>query len=117
MKPRKIKEMIAAKESIERGQIAPARVWDVRPDGRGGFARRTLDPKAFQCVQKTAWDKGIVATRRKLGLSQSKFAAMLGISIRTLHHWEQGTRTPSGAARVLLRVAALDPATVLKAAA
>ncbi|MCX6903789.1 MAG: helix-turn-helix domain-containing protein [Verrucomicrobia bacterium] len=55
--------------------------------------------------------------RRKLGLAQSKFAEMLGISIRTLHHWEQGTRTPSGAARVLLRVAALDPATVLKAAA
>jgi putative transcriptional regulator len=35
----------------------------------------------------------------------------------TLHHWEQGTRTPSGAARVLLRVAALHPEAVLEAAA
>ena len=117
MKPRKISDMIRAKERIERGAAAPARVWDVRPDGRGGVTRRALAPKAFQRAQKTAWDKGIVATRQKLGLSQPKFAEMLGISVRTLHHWEQGTRTPSGAARVLLRVAALDPKTVLKAAA
>ena len=86
----------------------------------GGWAtrfRRALDPKLFQRAQKIAWEKSIVATRRKLGLSQSKFAELLGISLRTLHHWEQGTRIPSGAARVLLRVAALNPELVLKAAA
>src|SRR5260221_7455639 len=117
MKTRKIREMIRAKEQIERGELAPARVWDVRPDGKGGFRRRSLDPRAFQREQKAAWDKSIVATRHKLGLSQNKFAQLLGISIRTLHHWEQGSRMPSGAARVLLRVAALHPDVVLKAAA
>jgi len=35
----------------------------------------------------------------------------------TLHHWEQGSRTPSGAAQVLLRVAARHPEAVLDAAA
>lgn len=109
--------MIRAKEEIERGTATPSKVWEVRPDNQGGFTHRELDPKAFRRTQKAAWDKSIVATRQKLGLSQSRFARLLGISLRTLHHWEQGTRTPSGAARVLLRVAALHPEAVLDAAA
>jgi len=117
MKPRKFKEMIRAKDQIERGEAKPATVWEVRPDGKGGFARRTISPGAFQQAQKLAWDKGVAATRQKLGLPQTRFARLLGISVRTLHHWEQGTRTPSGAARVLLRVAARHPEAVLEAAA
>jgi len=117
MKARKIQEMIRAKEQIERGAATPAKVWNVRSDGNGGFTRRAVDPKTFRRVQKAAWDKSIAATRQKLGLSQSRFARLLGISIRTLHHWEQGTRMPSGAARVLLRVAAQHPEAVLEAAA
>jgi len=116
MKPRKIQEMIQAKEQIERGMAPPAKVWEVRPDGKGGFTRRVVDAKAFQHAQKQAWDKSIAATRHKLGLSQARFARMLGISVRTLHHWEQGRRTPTGAARVLLRVAAVHPEVVLEAA-
>lgn len=42
-------------------------------------------------------------------LSQRDFAAMLGISIRTLQNWEQGRRKPEGAARVLLQVAEKHP--------
>ena len=117
MKARNIQEMIRAKEQIERGAATPAKVWEVRPDGKGGFTRRAVDPKAFRRARKAAWDKSIAATRQKLGLSQSRFARLLGISVRTLHHWEQGTRTPSGAARVLLRVAARHPEAVLEAAA
>jgi len=117
MKSRKIQEMLRAKEQIERGEATPANVWEVRPDGKGGFIRHAIDPMAFQRSQKLAWDKSIATTRKKLGLSQSRFARLLGISVRTLHHWEQGTRTPSGAARVLLRVAARHPEAVLEAAA
>ena len=116
MKARKIQEMIRAKEQIERGAATPAKVWDVRPDGKGGFARQALNPTAFRRAQKLAWDKSVAATRHKLGLSQSRFARLLGISLRTLHHWEQGTRRPSGPARVLLRVAAQHPEAVLEAA-
>jgi DNA-binding transcriptional regulator YiaG len=117
MKPRKIQEMLRAKQRIETGATAPARVWEVHADGKGGFARTGIDPKAFQAEQRAAWERTIPATRRKLGLSQAQFARLLGISIRTLHHWEQGTRKPTGAARVLLRVAAQDPEAVLAAAA
>src|SRR5713101_1861120 len=117
MRPRKISEMIRAKEKIERGVVSPAKVWEVRPAGKGGFTRRALDPKAFQRAQRAAWEKSIAATRRRLRLSQAQFARLLGISVRTLHHWEQGTRTPTGAARVLLRVAAQHPEAVLEAAA
>lgn len=47
--------------------------------------------------------------RHKTGLSQPKFAELLGVSVRTLQEWEQGRRTPSGAARSLLHIAALRP--------
>ena len=116
MKPRSIQEMIQAKEQIERGAATPGKVWELHPNGKGGFVRRSIDPKSFRSAQKAAWDQSIAAMRQKLGLSQARFAGMLGISVRTLHHWEQGTRTPSGAARVLLRVAALHPEAVLEAA-
>jgi len=47
--------------------------------------------------------------RSRYGLSQSEFAAMLGISVATLRNWEQGRRAPDGPARVLLQVAAKHP--------
>lgn len=47
--------------------------------------------------------------RMKLGMSQSQFAAFIGVSPRTLQDWEQGRRQPSGPAETLLRVAAVRP--------
>lgn len=52
--------------------------------------------------------------RDHYGLSQPKFADMLGISVSTLRNWEQGRRKPEGAARILLLVAAKYPETVLE---
>lgn len=51
----------------------------------------------------------IVAARNASGLSQEQFAALLGVSKRTLQEWEQGRRKPSGAARTLLLVAEKHP--------
>jgi putative transcriptional regulator len=53
--------------------------------------------------------------RLKLGVSQSAFAQLLGVSVRTLQEWEQGRREPSGAARTLLRIALKSPETILQA--
>jgi len=45
----------------------------------------------------------VTSIREKTGLSQPRFAELLGVSVRTLQEWEQGRRAPSGAARTLLR--------------
>jgi len=54
--------------------------------------------------------------REKTGLSQERFATLLGVSIRTLQDWEQGRRAPSGAARTLLLIAERDPKALLDVA-
>lgn len=117
MTKRLIEQIHRELAAVQRGDAAPGRVWEVQTDGQGGFARRALSRRNFQRAQKAAQDQSIPAARHKLGLSQAQFARLLGISVRTLHHWEQGTREPSGAARVLLRLAATHPKIVLQAAA
>lgn len=47
--------------------------------------------------------------RHKVGLSQKRFAELMGVSVRTLQDWEQGRRNPSGAAAALLQVASQRP--------
>lgn len=73
--------------AILRGEIAPSRAFAV--DG-----------------------PNIKSIRANYQLSQSQFAALLGISIGTLRNWEQGRREPEGPARVLLQVAAKHPEAV-----
>jgi putative transcriptional regulator len=57
----------------------------------------------------------VPAIRLGLGLTQQRFAELLGISLATLRNWEQGRRKPVGPARVLLYVAAKNPKAVLDA--
>ncbi len=70
----------------------------VREIKAGGARRFEVEPRS-----------PIVRARLKSGLTQAKFAALLGVSKRTLEQWEQGRRQPSGAAKTLLRVAELHP--------
>jgi putative transcriptional regulator len=66
--------------------------------------------KAGRAARTTRVESTAAAlARAKVGLSQSAFAALLGVSTRTLQDWEQGRRQPTGAAQTLLRVAALHP--------
>lgn len=58
----------------------------------------------------------VIEARRKTGLSQSQFAALMGVSVRTLQGWEQGRKQPSGAARTLLAIASTNPKAVLAVA-
>jgi putative transcriptional regulator len=74
--------------AILRGEVAPARAYSVA-------------------------DPDVAEVREIYGLSQTKFAGLLGISVRTLQNWEQRRRKPEGPARVLLRVAARHPEAVL----
>jgi putative transcriptional regulator len=58
----------------------------------------------------------VSSVREKTGLSQTRFAELLGVSVRTLQEWEQGRRAPSGAARTLLLIAAKNPDVLLEVA-
>ncbi len=58
----------------------------------------------------------VASIRERTGLSQSRFAQLLGVSVRTLQEWEQGRRAPSGAARTLLLVADKNPRALLDVA-
>jgi len=53
--------------------------------------------------------------REKAGLSQSHFALLMGVSVRTLQNWEQGHRTPQGPAVSLLRIIDNDPEAAIRA--
>ena len=58
----------------------------------------------------------VATVREKTGLSQARFAQLLGVSVRTLQDWEQGRRAPSAAARTLLMIAAKNPQVLLEVA-
>ncbi len=74
--------------AIMRGELQPGRVFEVETND-------------------------VQTIRKQYGLSQEKFAQLLGISVLTLRNWEQGRRKPEGPAQVLLRVAAKHPEAIL----
>ena len=75
----------------------------------GAIIKRTMKPaRTF-----TFAESEVKKIREQYGLSQDKFAVLMGISTATLRNWEQGRRKPEGPARVLLRVASLHPEALL----
>jgi len=92
MNDESFEELIASvKEAgkIRRGEVAASRVFDIpEPD--------------------------VKAIREGIGFSQSKFANLIGVNIRTLQNWEQGHRHPTGPAKVLLKLVQVDPKSVVK---
>lgn len=70
---------------------------------RGDYGRVTTVPS-------------VTSIREKTGLSQARFAQLLGVSVRTLQDWEQGRRAPSGAAKTLLMIAEKNPRVLLEVA-
>ena len=71
--------------------------------------------KKSSVVEHTPEALNVREIRAKTGMSQERFCATFGISIGTLRHWEQGLRTPRGAARVLLKVVDRNPKAVIAA--
>jgi len=77
----------------------------------GGIKKKTKKPsRVFK------YDiPDIKSIRKKLHVSQSEFALMIGVSTSTLQNWEQGRREPEGPAKALLRIAEKNPAAVIEA--
>jgi len=81
--------------------------------------KRDIGQELLQGIRDIKGGKGKIITinapddikhlRDQLHLSQMGFAAFLGVSIKTLQDWEQGRRSPRGAARSLLQIAAQHP--------
>lgn len=93
MKEKDFEKLVASiKEAgdIKAGRKAPSSVYEIKP------------PE-------------IKTVREKLKVSQSEFALMIGVSVRTLQNWEQGRRKPEGPAKALLRIASRNPSAVLDA--
>jgi len=86
-------------------------------------AKRDLGAELLESVRQMKRGEARVvyvpakAAREKTGLSQSQFAALLGVSVRTLQGWEQGRIQPSGAARTLLAISLRTPEALLNLAA
>ena len=57
----------------------------------------------------------VADVREQTGLSQTRFARLIGVSKRTVENWEQGRRSPSGPARALLKIVAQDPEGAVRA--
>jgi putative transcriptional regulator len=57
---------------------------------------------------------GIRAIRERTNLSQSEFAHLIGVSVKTLQNWEQNRRHPTGPAAVLLRIIEYEPQLAVK---
>ena len=76
--------------SIVRGKKKPSRVFEVK----------TPDVKMI---------------RERTGLSQTEFAQLLGVKLKTIQNWEQHRRQPTGPAVVLLTIFEREPETALRA--
>jgi putative transcriptional regulator len=101
MRETEFEELLASIEEMKEilaGRLAPARVTTAK------------ELEAY-------WELNAADVRARWGMSQRKFAQLLGISVDTLQNWEQGRRTPDGPARVLLRVAEKHPEALASVAA
>ena len=50
-----------------------------------------------------------ISARKSVNLTQREFAKPLNVSIDTVQDWEQGRRSPRGAAKTLLKIAQSHP--------
>ncbi len=55
------------------------------------------------------YEPDVRAIREAARISQSQFAKLIGVNLRTLQNWEQQRTTPSGPAKALLKIVALNP--------
>ncbi len=95
-----------AKPSTSSEELGLKLLQSVREMKAGKFAR----------VTQVAINE-VVEARQSTGMSQAEFASALHISKRTLQEWEQGRRSPSGAAQALVRIAKRHPEVLREALA
>lgn len=105
--------------AIERGEAQASRRFDyggadapAKPTSKAGAVKVEATAKITRLVAspKTV---DVMKVRKKTGLSQTDFAVLMNVSVRTLQNWEQHRRAPTGPAASLLRLVNQAPETVL----
>lgn len=109
MKTVRLKIESAALAGQPAGRIDKAR-FDATTDADIAAQAASDDAQAMQ-------DAGQYArrVRRRLGLSQTQFASRIDVPLETIRNWEQGKRSPTGAAKALLKVLDKAPEAALAA--
>ena len=78
--------------------------------------KRHMAGKSVRGARTTALDEPDVrAIRKAANISQSQFAKLIGVNVRTLQNWEQHRTRPTGPARALLKIVASNPKSALEA--
>ncbi len=95
--------------ALPKGRIDRARV-EVTTEA--DIARQAAADEA-QAMQDAA--RFARRVRKRLGFSQAQFAERIDVSLETIRNWEQGKRSPTGAAKALLKVPEKAPEAALAA--
>ncbi len=98
----------------QRGSLPKGRIDKARVDAttEADIARHAADDEA-QAMQDAA--RFARRVRKRLGFSQAEFAERIDVSLDTIRNWEQGKRSPTGAAKALLKVLEKAPEAALAA--
>lgn len=109
MKTVRVKIDPAAPDSLQQGRIDPARV-DATTEKEIALQQAADEAEAMQDAARFAR-----RVRKRLGFSQAEFAERINVSLDTIRNWEQGKRSPTGAAKALLKVLDKAPEAALAA--
>lgn len=110
-------ELLQALQEVKRREWSRKTEFIPQPDGtvRRVITRRNDTVEKDEVISTERAQ--VALARAATGLSQSAFAKLLGVSVRTLQEWEQGRKLPSGAAATLLNVATRHPEVLQELAA
>jgi putative transcriptional regulator len=89
-------------EAFEAGRDIGAEIVQSLREAKDGKTRMVYSP--------------VIAARQNSGLSQTDFARLLGVAVRTLQGWEQWRRVPTGAAKTFHVIAQIMPVALLAVA-
>lgn len=95
--------------TLESGRIDSARV-DATTEA--DIAQQTAADEASSMQDAAKFARRV---RKRLGLSQAEFSERIDVSLDTIRNWEQGKRSPTGAAKALLKVLDRAPEAALAA--
>lgn len=75
--------------------------------------KRHMDGKSVRGARATELkEPDVRAIRKAANISQSQFAELIGVNVRTLQNWEQHRTRPTGPARALLKIVASNPKSI-----